>query len=317
MQWAKADIVNTFILSKTEIEEINKVLLIYDIPVYNIEELLSFASVKIVTNKKEILYILSIPITLKDACKTFLVKAIKYGNVIDKIEHDNILECQNQLFGIKNQCKKYYDLTICKEDNLIELKDDYCVAKLFRNRVGNCTQVNNEHVPAIEEVGSDIIFLNKYEGTITANEEQVALNGTFLIRHCNVTIEINGKQYSSKEITGNKPLPAFLQQRGSERNIEEVISLEFLKELHVKNTKWLSSLEDKNFTSLGASIFALFWTITITAVAIWRKFRNLPTARQQETKPQAENIKNEVDNTEIKPTTRDLKTSSIYNIHRF
>ena len=52
IQWAKVNIVNSFILSKTEIEILNDVLMNYNIPIFNIDELLTFGNVKIVTNSK-------------------------------------------------------------------------------------------------------------------------------------------------------------------------------------------------------------------------------------------------------------------------
>lgn len=81
IQWAKANIVNSFLLSKIEIDQINTVFEKYNIPTYSIDELLTFGSVKIVTNKREILYILSIPVTQEEVCKVYFIKPIKTGDV--------------------------------------------------------------------------------------------------------------------------------------------------------------------------------------------------------------------------------------------
>lgn len=315
--WAKADIINTFILSEIEIEEINNIFKNYNIPVYNIEELLTFGSVKIVTNKKEILYILSIPITMKDVCNVYLAKAVKSRNLIDKIEYQNILQCNNSIFAIKDKCKKYYDLTICHRNNLIELRDDFCITSLFKNRIGNCTQVNNEHVPAVEEIGTDLILLNQYQGTISLNKEMTYLNGTYLIKHFNSTIEIDGRQYYSKEITGNKPLPAFLQPKSFDERVEEVISLELLKQLNTKNIKRLDILEVRNLSTIGICGFAVSVLMIITIFLLRGKLHK-PTRKTIATPDETEMTENG-EGPEVKqPTTsKDSKASSIYNIHSF
>ena len=56
-------------------------------------------------NNKEILYILSILITQTDTCEPYLIKPVKYGNVIDKIEFDKMLKCQNDFLLLKKNVK--------------------------------------------------------------------------------------------------------------------------------------------------------------------------------------------------------------------
>ena len=94
-----------------------------------------------------------------DICKTYLIKPVKFGYLIDKIEFDKILICNNILFAIKDNCKNYNELTICNRDKLIELREDDCITNLFKSKIGNCTQVNNEHIHTIEEIGGDILLL--------------------------------------------------------------------------------------------------------------------------------------------------------------
>lgn len=312
IQWAKVDIVNSFILSKTEIENLNYVLENYNIPIFNIDELLSFSSVKIVTNNKEILYILSIPITQNDICKTFLAKPVKNGNLIDKIEYDKILDCNDNLFAIKGSCKSYNALTICNRDKLVELSDKFCITSLFKNKVGNCTQVNNEHVPAVEEIASDLLMLNQYMGIIQVNKEAITLNGTFLVRFFNTTVNIEGREYFSKEISGKKPLPAPLQPKAWNSKTEEIISLQSLQKLNVGNIKRLEILEIKNdFILISTIIFVIIICATI-GWNYWKKFR-----KQKETL-EIKEVQTEHPNA-IKTTEEKIKkkNTTIYDIHAF
>lgn len=329
IQWAKVNIVNSFILSKTEIEILNNVLENYNIQIFNVDELLTFGNVKIVTNSKEILYILSIPITQKDICKTYLAKPVKLGNLIDKIEFDKILNCNNELFAIKSNCKNYNDLTICNKDNILELREDYCITNLFKNRIGNCTQVNNEHIPTIEEIGSDLILVNQYDGTITANNEVIKINGTYLIKYYNTTVLIDDREFFSREISGSKPLPASLQPKAFNAKTEEVLSLERIRKINVGNIQRLEALEKKNnvLTTSGTLVF-----VAAICTIIWISVKTKINKRNQTTdteKNSLESTKKSIETTAtatpLKPIEETIeiekknerKTSSIYDHHTF
>ena len=71
---------------------------------------------------------------------------------------------------------------------------------MFKNRAGNCTQVNNDHEPTVEQIGTDLILLNQYNDRITANDEEIKLNGTYLVK-------IYEQEHFSLEVSGAKPLP--------------------------------------------------------------------------------------------------------------
>lgn len=309
IQWAKVNIVNSFILSKTEIEAFNDVLTNYNIPIFNVDELLTFGNVKIVTNNKEILYILSIPITHTDNCETYLAKPVKCGNLIDKIEFDKILKCKDVLFAIKEKCKNYNDITICNKNDIVELRDDYCITNLFRNRIGNCTQVNNDHVATIEEIGSDLILLNQYNGKITTKDEEIKLNGTYLVKHFNTTIKIDEQEYFSLEVSASKPLPAFLQPKGIGGKIEEVLSLERLQKINIENIKRLSLLETKNnIMTIVLALVLIAAMGTIASVKMWRRFYH--SKKGKEALPET------IETPDEEPKA-EKKQSSIYNLHVF
>lgn len=329
IQWAKANIVNSFILSKTEIEILNNVLTNYNIPLFNVDELLTFGNVKIVTDSKEILYILSIPITQKDICKTYLAKPVKLGNLIDKIEFDKILSCNNELFAIKSNCKKYNDLTICNNKNIFELREDYCITNLFKNRIGNCTQVNNEHIPTVEEIGSDLILVNQYTGIIKVNNEVININGTYLIKYYNTTVLIDEREFFSIEVSGSKPLPASLQPKAFNTKTKEVLSLERIQKINMGNIQRLEALENKNNVLTAASTLILvgaLCTIILISVKRWTNKKNQKTEIEKnswestkktlETEVKENSSKQAEEAVEIGRKS-EKKTSSIYDHHTF
>ena len=227
-----------------------------------------------------------------------------------------ILECNKELFGIKTECKSNYDITICNRDKLISLRDDKCITNLFKSRVGKCTQINNEHIPTIEEIGSDLLLLNQYQGAISVDNEQIFLNGTYLIKHFNVTIRIDGHSYSPRGISANKPLPAFLQPKGPKDKLEEVISLELLKQLNVKNIERIRSMETKGTLAVGIGCVSAIILTTITIISLRRKYaKNSENNNLKIEDAPGDEI--EIAEVNLPTTSKETKTSSIYNIHSF
>ena len=52
--------------------------------------------------------------------------------------------------------------------------------------------------------------------------------------------------YSSKEITGHQPTPVILQPQQHEDKIKEIMSLERINNLHIKDNKQIAKIETSN-----------------------------------------------------------------------
>uniref|UniRef100_A0A0K8V790 Retrovirus-related Env polyprotein from transposon gypsy n=1 Tax=Bactrocera latifrons TaxID=174628 RepID=A0A0K8V790_BACLA len=212
------------------------------------------------------IYIVSLPTVDNQNCKTLDIIAVKNNGRINKINFNTILNCEKGIYGIKNYCKKYNSLQICLSNNVVDLSNDTCINNLLKSRLPNCMEVDNQHIPTIEEMGPGIILLNKYNGEISISNESTFLNGNFIILYTNVTIAINGKKFYNEERTAGKPLPAILQPSSAPLNIEEFLSLEMLKQLHFNNTKEVSLLEAPNRVKYGTSITLIVFLIVIALI---------------------------------------------------
>lgn len=283
IHWAKANIINSFILSNTEINIIESIFKAEDIPYINIDEALEFAEIKIATNNKNLIYILSFPTTKSQTCNLSILKAVKINRVINKIKYDSILECNEEIYGIVRKCKTYNSLSICSSNNIVDLRNSSCIPKLIRSQKANCTIINNEHIPEIEEVTPGILLLNQFNGPVLINNETVMLKGTFIIKHFNTTIEINGKVIATKEITQYQPLPAILQPSYKQNKIEEVLSLERVKELYLNRTKEISLLETKRDINLSMNIILIVAVSIIIFLACRKRNKNNQCTRGQPT----------------------------------
>lgn len=91
IHWAKAHIVNSYILSNSEINVTEAILQNEDFPYINIDEALEFAEVRIATNGNNIVYIVNLPTTKKSNCRN--LKSGKNKRKINKIPFESILKC--------------------------------------------------------------------------------------------------------------------------------------------------------------------------------------------------------------------------------
>lgn len=273
IHWAKANIINSYILSNDEINIAKTIINNENIPFINLDEALEFSEVKIASNGKLIIYIISLPTVRNDICKTVEVRAVKKNEKINKINFNELLICQNETFGKKDKCKDYNSLEICLENRIIDLRNETCITNLLKSRPPNCTKINNQHIPNVEEISPGILFLNEFKGNINFENETTTLSGTFLIHFNKAAITI-GKQkfYNDQKIT-HKPLPAILQPSSIDSTVEEILSLQMLHQLNSNNTNYIDTLERRNKMNYVTNFVlgALIVIITITIV-IWKKF---------------------------------------------
>lgn len=94
MHWAKLGIVNSFILTSNEINIVNEIVNRDSIPYVNIGQVFEFAETKIASNSNSLVYIINIPTTDKVLCNKLLIKPIKFGKFISKLNFKNVLLCK-------------------------------------------------------------------------------------------------------------------------------------------------------------------------------------------------------------------------------
>lgn len=267
---AKSNIVNTFIISEIEIAQIEKVFLEEDIPFKNIEEAFNFADIKIACNNNSLIYVIVIPKTLNVNCRTLTLKPVKKNNFIVNTEFEKIVKCNKEIYGVKNECKIINDVTICLKVNIKNITNDDCISKIIANASHNCTISNSEHVKEIEEIDTGMLLLNNYYGNVTIDNVHRNLSGTYLIKFSNSSIQIGNTKFTAEESTYFQPLPAMLQHSHTRDDIEEVLSLQFLKTLHVKSNQKIEKLNFEFKSSLFAN-FGLTTAIIISLIVVLMK----------------------------------------------
>lgn len=153
---------------------------------------------------------------------------------------------------------------------------------MLRSRPPNCTVTNSQHIPEIEEIAPDIIFLNNFEGKIQIDGDPIPLNGTFLIHYDNDTVKINGNEFSNKARLTSNPLPAILQPFSKTNNTEEILSLQMLKQLNLNNIKQIGYAESASQLKHAVYI-SLITILLILSVIITRKIWSKKNTDQKPT----------------------------------
>jgi len=242
IQWAKSNIVNTMIFDQNEIIETITKLERNNLLFTSYEEALKISDIRVLYNNNTILYVIKVPISNGENFDTWKLKPVKKKNEIINLNFENIIMNNENIYGIKNKCKLISDLRICNKKDVINLNNDTCLTKILKGENSVCTISNGHHIPEAEELEPGLIILNSFIGTIKTNEAKQTLNGTFLIRFWNETIEINGRTFKNEEEVYTRVNSPILQTQPIERERIKILSLEALEELHIENTETIEKM---------------------------------------------------------------------------
>jgi len=281
--WAKSNTVNSFIFSAIETDIVEQIFKKENNLFFNIEELLEFSEVKLATNGKDLIYIISLPTISLDKCRTLKVKAVKKAQIINDIKYENLLECKNELYAIKENCENHNDRTICNRDKLIDLSNDTCLHALLNLQKPECTIINNQHIPNFEEILPGTIMLNGFDGFVTLDEKTLQLRGTYIIQYRNSTVKIGDRSYKTEEIQPAEPEPPLFQLAVERTRLDEVLSLQMINELNINNTKTLEKLGAKETiqaTPSYISLSILLLVIVGLAIELIRRMREKRTGEK-------------------------------------
>ncbi|XP_050339363.1 uncharacterized protein LOC126765684 [Bactrocera neohumeralis] len=276
IHWAKAGIVNSYILSNEELALAKSIFIKNNFTLNNVEESLEFANIKVASNETMLFYMIGIPLINEEICDSIVIKPIKKNKYINKIPYEDIVTCsKHKVFGIKTKCNENNHIRICNYKNMIDISNTTCVPQLLRSEPAECTQINNQHIPSIENIFPGIILLNQYNGTIQIDNQKINLVGSYAVQYRNSTVLIDNQKHSFNEILTSKPLPAILQSNISSNKEEEILSLEMMKELHINNTNHLQTLQTTHtaalITNFSLVVICLISLATIGTAPIIRK----------------------------------------------
>lgn len=283
IQWARLGIINSLILNKKEIELTLEELEAENMPFNTAEEALELADVSVLSNSSTILYIVKIPLTTKEIYNNYIIKAIIKNNVIINLKYNNILKNKETILGIKDSCKQYNMISICKQEELLDLRNDPCIPNLVKSLNSSCHMINSHHIPREELITPGMLFLNDFQGNLTIDGNERTMNGTYIVNFRNTTITVNGKTYKNFKAPPLKVMPAIAQPTPMEKSRTRLLSLEALSELHINNTMEIHSLRaEKIINRLSAGMTL---TVAIILLVGIRKYFYRKKLRQSSEEP--------------------------------
>lgn len=269
--WARLNIVNPNLLSKKEIKIAMKTLIEENINFSSPEEALEFSKVSIINNnKKEIFYLIKIPLTKHEIYKHMVIRPVKRNNKVIHLDFKEILTNKKEMFAIKEKCKNYNNVTICNEKDIIIITEIDCIPKLINNLNSSCILSNGHHIPLVEEIDSGIILLNDYNGSIIVNEEKYNISGTFLIKSHNTTIKVENRTFNNWQASPLQTMPAMMQLTPFEKGRINLLSLEALNELQINNTDIITTVKSRLI--IGEITFSGISLVIIIVIIIAKIF---------------------------------------------
>jgi len=166
------------------------------------------------------------------------------------------------MFGIKGQCKNFYNIKICNKNKLEDLSQNSCLPKLLRGEQA-------EHIPTLEEVDEGIVLANNFNNTLTWQDNAKRLKETCLINFWNETISINSKKFSNTEITVAEPVTPLIQLAPVKIDRMRILSLEALEGLHLDSTENLQELQTHSTMNRIALLTAIASLAILTLTLHW------------------------------------------------
>lgn len=261
VQWAKINVINTFLLDESELENVFTQFKNANTPLNSIEEMMEFADVSVLHNKTTMLYIVKIPIVQQENFNNLIIRPVVKNNKIVNLKFNEIFQNQDQILGINKNCKSINKLKICDKSNIVSLRYDNCLARLLIGEHAMCEFSNADHIPVIEEIDSTRIILNNFNGSVRYNGSRQHLDGTYLINFWNSTIQINNREFSNTETTLMKMMPPVIQLTPTETEHLRILSLEALEALHINNTEQLQLL--RTHTSIDRFTFCTLFGVAV------------------------------------------------------
>lgn len=119
MQWARLNIINTLLLSDTELAEVHETFKRGNITSLSVEEMLELVDVSVLHNKTTIAYIIKIPELEPITYQNILVKPVLRNNSIIHLEANEIFLYKDILLKTPENCKLSKNIKICKNKTLL------------------------------------------------------------------------------------------------------------------------------------------------------------------------------------------------------
>jgi hypothetical protein len=278
IHWAKKNIINPQVLDQEEIKAILDQIRKNQLPYNTVEDALNYATTKLASDdNNNLIYIISIPITNPETFDLLEVRANNAIKTTVKVPHNPVIFNQQQMYSFKRLpnevCQELPNIKICRKNDLKDITQDGCLTNIIFEKKHSCQHVNNLHTTENEEIVEGVILLNNFRGQLntTCDNYNQELNGSYVIKFNNCSINANGEIYHSKV----KSFAIPHAHRFIEENLKEILSTKELQKLHINNTEEIAKLQStSNRTWLSINILLA----SVAAILLYPKAKSLITS---------------------------------------
>lgn len=285
---SKLNIVNSKILSVTEVDLIHENLRAQGDQTDSMESAFHLLSTTVGTNDHFLAFIINVPDFDPALFANLRIEAVITGQKRIKLRGNNFLKGRNKLFAVKTAGKSFGNWSFFKLEQLENLSSDKCILNILEGFDSSCVyETITSHEPIIE-MDPSTVFANDVNSTLetSCGVSKRRLTGSFLIIFENCSISIENRMFTNQIIrTVTQPLfipSAHLEV--TQEALEEVINIKSLHLQHQQNLKHPTHLnlkaESHTWTLIGG--FSLSSTIILILILyICLKPRNRQTVKIQ------------------------------------
>jgi cell fate (sporulation/competence/biofilm development) regulator YmcA (YheA/YmcA/DUF963 family) len=234
---------------------------------------LDYAEVVIAYSENMLVTILKFPTVEPENFEYNLIRPVilQNGNVIST-DIKEVLQNDNNMYSIEKRCNWINKIFLCESENLRKMQNETCIRNTITQKNASCSFSNSHHIKPIEKLAENIVLVNNIKGLLkTSCDGDTVLNGTFILKIVNCSIELNGQKFKFLDKPEATVKEATLQTYPLVEEYQEKLSVEFLHLLHINNTKWLTKVETNQvthfvtFTSVlvGIALIAAFYGLAL------------------------------------------------------
>lgn len=266
---AKGNIINQAILNPEIIQQVTKWANLNNITSQFMTQNLDFAKIYIGHSKSSLISILKFPLLDKESFKYSLIRPVIHKNRLINTNIEKIVSNKEQIFSASKDCEPINDLFICDHNYLTNIEKNECITKILRQENASCSFFVSHQKNQIEEITEGILMANNFNGTISSSSctQPKILIGTFVIKITNCTVEVGNFVYQNQMAPTVSITDSKFHADPALKKIDHMLSLEYLEELHINNTKYIQKLENRRIWLPSTHIF--FAMIITGTFVIW------------------------------------------------
>ena len=270
---SKLKVVSKNILEEKELKYIAVKLREQNLHFTSTTEMYSYLRSDVEYGENYIYYHVNIPQVENDFKKLF-VEPITIQNKEIKTDYSEILIKDNRTYAVTNPCLEFSHITLCEPTALKDMSEDPCLPRLTRDSPGDCVFKEVSAKLTIRNIRSGYMIIKNAHPPVkienTCGMPHHTLSGTILITFKNCSISINNETFENTEWKNKQrfELLPFFNISIKQRNIEPLVDLHELQDLHIKSRHRLSEIHTRSLNNEATATNVIIMIAIIISIIV-------------------------------------------------